>query len=78
MTLHEKNNPTTWWPGSVSSYGPSDLDHVVSADHIVFKQFSGSNIDVRGWVEKNTNAQKDRWVSTFSDHALLYFEVQKI
>ena len=39
---------------------------------------AGKPIDVRGWVEKATNAQKDAWTKKYSDHCLLYFEVQKV
>jgi len=29
-------------------------------------------------VEESTDHAKDRWAENFSDHALLYFEVQKV
>jgi len=78
MTILDKTHSTTYWPGSTSSLQESDLDHVVAAKHLKFKQIDGSNIDVRGWVEESTNAKKDAWSKKFSDHALLYFEVQKV
>ncbi len=77
MKVLEKAQPATYWPGSGSSLDPSDLDHVVAADHLDFKPFNGHPVDVRGWPQEPTDEKKDAWVEKFSDHALLYFEVQK-
>ncbi len=68
----------TFWPGSHSSLKPSNLDHVVAAKHLTFKQFNGSPVDLRGWPQETTDAKRDAWIDKFSDHALLYFEVQKV
>ena len=76
MVILGKGGPS-WWPGSSSSYEPSNLDHVVAADHLEFKSFGGHPVDLRGWPEETTDAKRDRWVKKYSDHALLYFEVQK-
>lgn len=76
MVILDKRGPS-WWPGSKSSYSPSNLDHVVAADHLNFKLFGGKPVDLRGWPEETADAKKDKWVERFSDHALLYFEVQK-
>ena len=78
MSILDKSHGPTFWPGSKSRYDPSDLDHVVAADHLNFKKFGGVNVDVRGWVDEPTHAKKDAWTKKFSDHALLYFEVQKV
>lgn len=78
MDVTDKTHDNTYWPGSNSSYSPSPLDHVVAADHLSFKSFNGASVDVRGWVNEDTDAKKDAWTNKFSDHALLYFEVQKI
>lgn len=78
MRILEKSHGGTWWPGSSSSYPVGNLDHVVSAEHLKFKSFAGSSVDVRGWVDESTDAKKDGWVKKYSDHALLYFEVQKV
>lgn len=78
MTIQSKAHMATYWPGTNSSYSPSNLDHVVAADHLEFKSFGGQPIDVRGWVDESTNAKKDAWTEKYSDHALLYFEVQKV
>lgn len=78
MTLMGKNQPNTWWPGAKSKLDPSNLDHVVAADHLQFKQFGGANVDIRGWPSLSTKAKKDAWAKKYSDHAILYFEVQKV
>jgi len=78
MKVQDKASPFTFWPGSSSSLKPSNLDHVVAADHVKFKSFNGAAVDVRGWVDESTDTQKDAWTKKFSDHALLYFEVQKV
>jgi endonuclease/exonuclease/phosphatase family metal-dependent hydrolase len=77
MKLLEKTRPATFWPGSQSSLPPGDLDHVVAADHLQFRLFGGKPVAVRGWPELATDADKDDWAKRFSDHAMLYFEVQK-
>jgi hypothetical protein len=35
-------------------------------------------VDVRGWVNQQTAAAKDQWIRNFSDHSLLYLEVQRV
>ncbi|MBI4810621.1 MAG: endonuclease/exonuclease/phosphatase family protein [Ignavibacteriales bacterium] len=70
-----KNNPT-WWNGPKSKIKPSDLDHVVASDSLRFKKFDGSEIDVRGWTKCNNDAEKANWIKSYSDHALLYLEVE--
>lgn len=78
MTILPKTVEATYWPGSSSKYPIGNLDHVVAADHLKFKNFNGTSVSVRGWVEENDPPAKDRWAGTYSDHALLYFEVQKV
>ena len=73
-----KTQPFTWSKGSGSRYKPADLDHVIAASHLRFKQFSQSDIDVRGWPELGTNRTQDAWIKKYSDHALLYLVVQKV
>lgn len=77
MEVLSKTEPATFWPGSTSSFPQSDLDHVVAADHLKFRSFGGNPVDVRGWPQEPTLAKKDAWAKKFSDHALLFFEVQK-
>lgn len=77
MRLLDKTHEATWWPSKKSDLKPSDLDHVVAAEHLDFKLFDGQSVDVRGWPQKTTKAQRDAWRTKYSDHAILYFEVQK-
>jgi exonuclease III len=72
-----KNAPHTWSNGSGSTYPDSDLDHVIAADHLVFKSFSGVDVDVLGWAKETTTLAKDKWIRRYSDHTPLYFEVMK-
>lgn len=78
MRVLTKNADKTWWNGSTSKYPPSNLDHVVAADHLEFKKFDGAEVDVRGWPPLPTDAKKDAWIKKYSDHGLLYFEVQAV
>ncbi|MFH1942498.1 MAG: hypothetical protein ABIL68_10375 [bacterium] len=78
MRVLEKNYPHTWWAGSNSEHGPGNLDHAVAADHLRLKKYGDAEIDVRGWPQEAGDDAKDEWTKTYSDHALLYFEVQKV
>jgi len=78
MRILDKNEPFTFFNGSTSSIGPSNLDHIVAADHLQFKTINGADVDVRGWPQETADAKKDTWITKYSDHALLYFEVQKV
>jgi len=73
-----KSAQATWSGGSTSSYPDSDLDQVIAAEHLRFKSFGGADVDVRGWTEEESAADRDRWIREHSDHALLYLEVQKV
>lgn len=75
MVVLEKSHENTYWS---ATYGPSDLDHVVAAEHLSFKSFAGSPVKVSGWPDEPTDAKKAKWVEKYSDHALLNFEVQKV
>jgi endonuclease/exonuclease/phosphatase family metal-dependent hydrolase len=75
MSILDKDASATWWNGS-DSYIPSNLDHVVAADHLEFKTFdSGAKVEVRGWPKKETIAEKRDWIDRYSDHGLMYFEL---
>lgn len=78
MQMLSKTIEETYWPGSSSNYPVGNLDHVVASDHLVFRSFLGNPISTKGWVEESTHAKKDQWAQKYSDHALLYFEVQKV
>lgn len=73
-----KDEPNTFSNGSGSSLPPSNLDHVIAADHLAFKQFSGFDVSVRGWPKEPTPAKQDAWIRDFSDHAMLFLEVQRV
>jgi len=73
-----KNHPATWWNGPASKFAPADLDHVVASDHLKFKPLNGADIAVRGWPTLNTEKEKAAWIKEYSDHGLLYLEVQKV
>ena len=77
MRTLTKSRPHPWSNGSKSRYKPSYLDHVVAADHLQFKQFAGTDVRVLGWPEETTPAAQDAWIKRFSDHGILYFEVQR-
>ncbi len=78
-----KTHPFTFSNGSGSSIPDSDLDHVSASEHLIFRQFDGNNgsgaeVDVRGWMNETTQGKQDKWISEYSDHCLLYLEVQKV
>ena len=83
MRRLSKTQDLTFSNGSGSSIPDSNLDHVYASKHLQFKRFNSPNekkaeVDVRGWVNKKSSAEKDRWVDRYSDHCLLYLEVQRI
>ena len=83
MSKLDKTFETTWSGGSKSKYKPANLDHVFAAKHLKFKRFKNPqnkdcDVDVRGWVDEKTTSDQDKWLKQYSDHSLLYFEVQKV
>ena len=78
MRRLRKSVEVTWWNGN-NDYRPgSSLDHVIAADHLQFMEMDGAEISVRGWPDEQTDVKKQDWIKTYSDHALLYFEIQKV
>jgi len=78
-----KTHDFTWSNGSGSTIPDSNLDHVYASEHLEFKQFDKdgggkADVSVRGWVNKATNGEKDKWINDYSDHSLLFLEVQKV
>lgn len=78
-----KSHDASWSNGSGSSIPDSNLDHVYAADHLEFKLFTRpdgtkAEVDVRGWTSQSTAAAKDKWIKDFSDHGLLYLELQRV
>ncbi len=77
MRRLSKNRPHTWWNGP-GKLQPSNLDHVIASNHLNFKQFDEAEIDVRGWPQMNSEQEQVNWISKYSDHGLLFFQVEKI
>ena len=78
-----KTHDVSWSNGSTSSIPDSNLDHVYASEHLKFKQFNKvgggkADVSVRGWVNTKTIAEKDKWIKDYSDHSLLFLEVQKV
>jgi len=71
-----KNSPS-WWNGPKGKLPPSDLDQVFAANNLKFSKFGEVEVDVRGWPKCKDDSEKEKWIKSYSDHALLYFEVQK-
>ena len=78
MRRLSKTHDATWWNGPNSRYKPANLDHVVASDHLQFKQYQGSDINVLGWPEETTESKQGEWIEQYSDHAILFLEVQKV
>ena len=75
MRVLEKDAEFTWWGGG--AIDPSSLDFVVARDHLSFKRFGAAEVSVRGWPQLPAGDERLDWVRRYSDHALLYFEVQR-
>lgn len=76
MRVLARDEPVTWWGGG--TIAPSGLDFVVARDHMRFATFGDAEVSVRGWPKLATESARRTWVTRYSDHALLYFEVQKV
>ncbi len=77
MELLSKTKPHTFWNGPASEIPKSDLDHVVAASHLKFASFGGKQVKVIGWPEKPSDASAAKWIDEHSDHALLFFKVNR-
>jgi endonuclease/exonuclease/phosphatase family metal-dependent hydrolase len=78
-----KTHDASWSNGSGSSIPDSSLDHVYASKHLKFTLFARpdgtqAEVDVRGWTNQPNAAAKDQWIKDFSDHSLLYLEVQQV
>ncbi len=70
------------WRGKVNNkIEESNLDHVYASTNLKFCEFEKNGVkaevDVRGWVNEPNDERKDEWMDLYSDHSLLYFELQK-
>lgn len=77
MRRLSKTQGATWMASLRSRMQSADLDHVVASDHLVFRRFADKDVDVRGWPSCRSRATRNAWRSAYSDHALLYFELQR-
>lgn len=81
MRMLTKTHYLTYKNGSASTVPPSPLDHVFAAQHMKFTKFNTpkgtGEVDVRGWADFTDPAEQDQWIKDYSDHCLLYFEVQQ-
>lgn len=71
MTLVGKSQPNTWAEvrpdGSIKRQ--SDLDHVLVSDNLQLADLdSGTKVDVRGWVDATSDAERHICVEEISDH----------
>jgi hypothetical protein len=73
-----KDKPCTWRGMVKNKIADSDLDQVVAAEHLKFKKYGNVSVTVKGWPELKTEAEKDDWNKKYSDHALIYLEVEKV
>ena len=77
-----KTHELSWSNGSASSFAPANLDHVFASSNLTFKPFPrpaggpAAQVRVKGWVDAANAAAQDAWIRDYSDHSLLYFEVQ--
>jgi endonuclease/exonuclease/phosphatase family metal-dependent hydrolase len=75
-----KTHDATWSNGSRSSLPAANLDHVFASTNLAFGGFKRADggdaqVAVRGWVDAATTAERDAWIAAYSDHSLMYFEV---
>lgn len=77
-----KSHDASWSNGSKSSLKPANLDHVFASNNLGFRSFTRpldglvADVQLRGWVDAATPAAADAWIRDYSDHSLMYFEVQ--
>jgi exonuclease III len=76
-----KTHDASWSNGSGSSLPPSNLDHAYASNNLAFRTFTRADggvaeLALRGWVDEPTDAKKNAWIQRYSDHALMYLEVQ--
>ena len=77
LVLLEKTADSTFWNGPGSSDPPADIDHVVAASRVNLATLpAGQTVEVKGWPELETDAEKGEWIRRFSDHALLRFTIE--
>jgi hypothetical protein len=78
MRLLTKDEAATWWGGPNTLIPPSNLDQVVAAEHMEFKNMGGAEVTVLGWPKEGSPSAQREWIDDYSDHGCLYLEVQKV
>jgi endonuclease/exonuclease/phosphatase family metal-dependent hydrolase len=75
MRILPKTHAVTWRDARRTS----NLDHVVASKHLKFTKFDGgAEVRVTGWPELTSKAEQLEWIKRYSDHAILYFEVERL
>jgi endonuclease/exonuclease/phosphatase family metal-dependent hydrolase len=75
MVRLTKTHEASWWNGK-DKPGPSKLDHAFAAEHLRFRSFDGHPIKVIGWPTLSDADAQRQWIESFSDHAMLYGEIE--
>lgn len=75
MVRLSKTHEASWWNGKANP-GPAKLDHAFAAEHLRFKLLDGRPIKVIGWPELDDEDERRRWIEAFSDHALLFGQIE--
>lgn len=82
MTRLTKTMNYTWRGKVNKKIKESNLDHVYASTNLKFKEFERNGVkaevDVRGWVNEPNDERRNKWTQLYSDHSLLYFELQKV
>ena len=66
---------SSWWNCKDDYELGGKLDHVFADERLNFMKINGvESVEVIGWLEKGTKAQKKKWIDNFSDHALVFGE----
>lgn len=75
VTIDGNPQEVTWYNGS-SYYKPTNLDHVIASEQMDIRGEGTRNslVSVFGWPRLPESDWPD-WLSNYSDHAMLYFEV---
>lgn len=84
MRLLRKTADSTYWSGPADRFAPGNLDQVVAAKHLQFMRMGTASdgcpaeVAVRGWASAQRQTEQAAWIRGYSDHNLLYFELQKL
>jgi hypothetical protein len=83
MRRLSKTHEVTWSNGSGSTIPDSNLDHVYASDTLQFRQYNRpdgtqADVEVSGWINEATQVARDQWIDDYSDHCILFLEVQRV